>query len=89
MSAVTASEETLRRLLAEFKVELVKELQAYATVASVEKVGREVELLKIWQATQLGSSTQRKMFSDRALAWAAVFVSIIGAVVTVIWLNHG
>ncbi len=89
MSAVTASEETLKRLLAEFKVELVKELQHYATVVSVEKVEREVELLKIWQATQLGGATERRVISDRALAWVALLAALIGALTYIGLLVHG
>jgi hypothetical protein len=89
VTAVTVSEETLKRILAEFKVDLVKDLANYATITALEKVEREVELLKLWQAAQLGGAQEHKAISDRAIAVCALCITLLAAITTLVWLHHG
>lgn len=76
------SEDRLRLLFAEFKLDLVKELNAYATVAAVEKWQNEVRLtlndlggrLRSVEDNQTGSSAISR-YQRWALGIAAVITS--------------
>jgi len=82
-SRISVSEETLKRVLAEFKLELVKELQSYASRASVESLGREVQALREYVAGAVAVSKYQ-----RWLLGSIVVVSL-GALSTLIWLAVG
>ena len=83
------SEETLRRILAEFKSEIVQELTKYATAAAHEALEGRVKALELWQATQTGAAAAKAGFSRATLAWASLAVAAMTALATVIWLRHG
>lgn len=76
------SEDRLRLLFAEFKLDLVKELSAYATVAALEKWQSEVRSalgdlsvrIRIVEDSQTGSSAVSK-YQRWALGLAAVITS--------------
>lgn len=86
---LSMSEETLRRLLAEFKTELVEELKKYATVAAHEAVEARVRSLELWQASVTGAGLAKDKISRASIAWAGLAVAALTALATVIWLRHG
>lgn len=90
-SRISVSEDRLRLLFAEFKLDLVKELNAYATVAAVEKWQNEVRnslegfgsRLRVVEDNQTGSTAITK-YQRWALGLAAVITS--GAIGELIYL---
>ena len=84
---ISVSEDKLRLLFAEFKLELVKELSAYATVAALEQFKLEVfQRLRTVEDYQTGSmavSKTQKMW----LGFAAAFVTAVSA--SLIYLAAG
>ena len=88
---ISVSEDRLRLLFAEFKLDLVKELSAYATVASLEKWQGDVRdslndiggRLRKVEDNQTGTTAISK-FQRWALGIAAVVTS--GAVGELIYL---
>lgn len=83
-SRISVSEDKLRLLFAEFKLELVKELTAYATVASVEKwqgeiskvvgdLDKRLRVVEDNQAGNLAVSRVQKMW----LGFGAAFVTAV------------
>lgn len=87
-SRLTVSEDRIRALLAEFRLDLVNEFEKFATNAAMEMLDARVKILELWQANIVGQTTNQRRVSDRALAWAALTAALIGSAATLIWLNH-
>ena len=86
---ITVSEDTLRRILAEFKLELLEELKNYVSVTAHAALESRVKILELWQAGVLGQTTARRQVSAGTLAWATLAVGAITALASMIWLTHG
>jgi len=88
---ISVSEDRLRLLFAEFKLDLVKELSAYATVAALERWQEQVSKnfedisgrLRVIEDSQTGSSAVSR-YQRWALGLAAVITS--GAIGELIYL---
>jgi len=88
---ISVSEDRLRLLFAEFKLDLVKELSAYATVAAMEKWQKEVRDSLVDLGTRL-----RKVEDDQTgktaitgyQRWALGFAGLItsGAIGELVYL---
>jgi hypothetical protein len=50
---------------------------------------RQINTLWDWMGAQKSASDTRGRFSDRALAWAAVVIALVGGVATVVWIGWG
>lgn len=85
---IQVSEERLRQLFAEFKLELFRELEKYATAREVESLDQRVKTLELWQANQTGGTSERKTFWDGSFKWVTLLVTVLGVAVTFYWLNH-
>jgi len=72
---ISVSEDKLRLLFAEFKLELVKELSAYATVVALEQfkqdVGKRLRAVEDYQTSSVAVSRVQKLW----LGFAAAFVT--------------
>ena len=92
-SKITISEERLKLILADFKLELVKELANYASVVTVTAIDARLKMLELWQAQSQGVAQTKRAVSDRFLAWAALLVAAIGGLVYLVSLlvhhQHG
>jgi len=86
---ISVSEDKLRSMFYEFKLELLAELKNYATTASVDALDGRVKVLEFWQQNILGQTQTRAMISARALAWAALMAACLGTVATLLWLHSG
>lgn len=84
---ISVSEDKLRLLFAEFKLELVKELSAYATVTSLEKWQDEVrknfgdlhKRLRVVEDAQTGRVAVSKAMKVGIGAAVTFFSAVIGA----------
>ena len=85
---INVSEDKLRAILAEFKLSLLDELKEYASIVAFNALEARVKTLELWQAGVVGSTSTRRQISLGALAWAALAVSALTALATVIWLSH-
>lgn len=88
-SRMSVSEETLRRLFAEFESKVVQKLTEYATKAAHDALEGRVKSLELWQAAQTGASSARQGMSRAAITWAGLAVAALSALATVVWLQHG
>ena len=74
---ISVSEDKLRLLFAEFKLELVKELGAYATVKAMEEFKQEFSTrLRIVEDFQTGSMAVSKV-QKLWLGFAAAFITTV------------
>lgn len=86
---ISVSEDTLRRILAEFKLDLLNELKNYVSSEAFSALEGRVKTLELWQASVIGGLAERSRISKGTLAWAALAVAALGSLATVIWLHHG
>ena len=82
---LSISEEKIKLLLADFKLELVKEFEKFATTAALEMLDARVKVLELWQAGIVGVARERNDVSRRTVAWAAVVVALFGAIAALIY----
>jgi len=76
---ISVSEDKLRLLFAEFKLELVKELSAYATVVALDEFKRDVgKRLRAVEDFQTGSMAVSKL-QKAWLGFAATFIITVAA----------
>jgi hypothetical protein len=98
-SRISVSEDKLRAVLAEFKLELFQDLRSYATQvavdslgtamhAAVEGLGLRVGAVEKQMAQMQGGEDKGRQVSATVLAWAAILVAVLSALATLIWLNH-
>ena len=85
---LSVSEERIKLLLADFKLELVKEFEKFATTAALEMLDARVKVLELWQAGIVGIAKERNDVSRKTLAWAALIAALFGTIATLIWLRH-
>ena len=90
---ITVSEDRLRLVLAEFKLELVKELERFVSRSDHESLDNRVKTLEIWRATVSGGEQERRVWIDSrrfvyGLAVTAV-AGLLAAVATLVWLAVG
>jgi hypothetical protein len=83
MDELHVSEDRFRAIFAEFKLELFRELDKYATIASLDSLEKRVSLLELWQAGRTTLGDWQRWFIG------AVLVALIGAVATLVWLAAG
>lgn len=95
---ISVSEEKLRLMLADFKLELFKELSKYATTDAlktatailshdISELARRQTVVELWRAAQEGSDQQGRRVSGAVVAWAAVAVSL-AALCVYIYVNR-
>lgn len=85
---ITVSEDKIRALFAEFKLDLLAELKDYVSLVAFQALESRVKTLELWQASVIGGVAERRRFSSATLAWAAVAVAALGALATIVAL-HG
>ena len=88
-SRISVSEDRLRALFAEFKLDLLEELKSYVRIAAFEALDLRVRTLELWQAGVLGGTTAKKQIAASTIAWATLAVAALTALATVLWLSHG
>ena len=78
---ISVSEEKLELALTKLEQRIAERLEKFATTAALEMLDARVKILELWQAGILaGQQTQRRV-SDRQLAWGALAVAALGALV--------
>jgi hypothetical protein len=76
---ISVSEDKLRLLFAEFKLELVKELSAYATIVALEQFKQEISgRLRAVEDYQIGSAAVSRV-QKLWLGFAAAFVTTVAS----------
>lgn len=76
---ISVSEDKLKAVLSDFKLELVAEFDKFATKAALEMLDARVKLLELWQAGVIGERRERAGLSERALSLIALLVATMGA----------
>jgi hypothetical protein len=82
---ISISEDRLRAMFSEFKLELVKEFEKFATIAAFEMLDTRVKVLELWQAGIIGVAKERNDVSRRTIAWAGLIVALLGAIAALIF----
>ena len=82
---ISISEEKLQLALTNFKLELVKEFERFATTAALDMLDARVKVLELWQAGIVGVIKERNDVSRRTIAWATLIVALFGAVGALIY----
>lgn len=82
---ISISEEKLQLALTNFKLELVKEFERFATTAALEMLDARVKVLELWQAGIVGVTRERNDVSRRTIAWATLILALISTVVALIY----
>ena len=96
---LTVSEEKLRTMFLEFKLELFTELAKYATAASLTDMAKHLEqraddnahriaLLELWKAGSQGSVNARQKFSTALVAWVGIAVAAVTSLIAIVWQYH-
>ena len=85
---LSVSEEKIKLLLADFKLELVKEFEKFATTAALEMLDARVKVLELWQAGIVGIAKERNDVSRRTLAYVGIAAALLGSLATLIWLSR-
>lgn len=99
-SRISVSEEKLRAILAEFKLELAEEFAKKAPLETVELLRRHMEELvnalssrllqiELWRAAREGANREKRDLNGRQLAWAALVAALVSSFATIAWLHHG
>jgi hypothetical protein len=78
---LSVSEDKLRAILSDFRLELVKDMEKLATTAALDMLDARVKVLELWQAGIVAGSQTRQGISARALAWAALIVACVSALI--------
>lgn len=73
---ITVSEDALRRILAEFKLELLSELKNYVSTVAFEALKAEVKELQMWRAGIAGQTAAKRQISATTATWAAIAVAL-------------
>lgn len=73
---ITVSEETLRAVLAEFKLDLLAELKNYVGTAAFSALETQVREIQLWRAGLVGQTTARRQVAATTVAWAGVAVAL-------------
>lgn len=79
---ISISEEKLRAILAEFKLELVDLLAAKASQRAFDSLASRVAELERWQAARNAANQERRRLSAMHIALAALAASLLGALAT-------
>lgn len=85
---ISVSEDRLRALFAEFKLDLLEELKSYVRIAAFEALVSEVRTLQLWQAGVMGGVSAKRQVAASTIAWATLAVAALTALGTVVWLTH-
>ena len=96
---ISVSEDKLRSMFAEFKLDLFTELQKYATLVALSAVEHRLDdlrlhneqriaKLELWRAAEEAGENQGRRFSAGVVAWAAVAIAALSVTVYV-YVNHG
>jgi hypothetical protein len=95
-SRVSVSEEKLRRILVEERMEIMRELAKLATTDAVNALAARVAILELWRAARDAANATKRELTSKQLAWLgviagllAIFAGLIGSVATILWLHHG
>ena len=86
-SRISVSEDRLRALFAEFKLELLDDLKNYVSLSAHNALEGRVKALELWQAGVLGQVAARRQVSAGTLAWATLAVATLTAFATFLWLH--
>ena len=90
---VVVSEDKLRGLFAEFKLDLFTELQKYATLVALqavehrlddlrEQIAERVGKLELWRANREGGGFMKQRISAGMVAWIGLTISTIATALT-------
>lgn len=87
---ITVSEERLRQLFADFKLELFEMLAKKADADSFNLLATRVMHLELWQASMVATEGTKARLSARGFAvWtlvSTVFAGVVAAIATLVWL---
>lgn len=88
-SRISISEEKLRAIMAEFKLELVEEFAKKASQALVIEIDRRVYALELWKAAIGGEDKKGAETSAKWLALLGIAAALLGSIATIAWLHAG
>lgn len=71
------SEDKLRALFAEFKLDLLRELEKYATLASLNQLEQRVHTLELWKAGRSSVGEWQRWVIPVAISVAVVVVAVV------------
>lgn len=95
---ISVSEDRMRLLLAEFKVDLMRELANYATIAALAAVEHRLDdlrtaneqriaKLELWRASEEGGETQGRRISASLVAWVGIGIAVVTVAIYVYAAN--
>lgn len=87
-SRISFSEERLRQLFAEFKLELLTEFAKKADQVAHDLLATRVTHLELWQAAQVATEGTKDKISARQVAVAALLIALIAAAATLYAAFH-
>lgn len=81
---INVSEDKLRALFAEFKLQLLDELKNYVSATAFNALEARVKVVELWQAGVIGQTTARRQISTATAVWASIAVSALAALAYVL-----
>ena len=98
-SRISVSEDKLRSMFAELKLDLFTKLQEYATIVALNAVEKRlddlrthneerIQSLERWRASQDGSAGEKRRIAGGTSVWVGILVAIGTAIILLYAGNH-